>query len=449
VNVKVAVVGGGLAGLAAALHCADAGAQVTLFESRPRLGGATFSVSRDGRTVDNGQHIALRCCTAYRGFLRRLRVERLLEVQPRLDVPVLAPGGRTAVLTRSILPAPLHLAGSLLGYRHLSLAERVAAVRAVAALRSLEVGDPALDGETFASWLARHGQSRRAIDVLWNLIALPTINLPATEASLLLATTVFRIGLLDDSDACDLAVPSVPLQELHGDPAGRELRRAGAVVKVRTRVRTIRPAAEGLAVELGSGPEVFDRVIAAVPHHVAPSLLPPGTVDAAVATGLGTSPIVNVHFHFDRRVLDRPVVAAVDSPIQWLFDRTRTSGVDRGQLVSLSLSHAVRELELPKEALVEQHRDALAELLPPVRSATLLDADVTREPRATFAGVPGTQRLRPGAKTAVPGLFLAGAWTDTGWPATMESAVRSGVAAAAAALAHPSRRVQRTDEVAA
>ncbi len=444
-GLRVAVVGGGLAGLAAAIDCADAGSQVSLYESRPRLGGATFSIVRDGRTVDNGQHIALRCCTEYRGFLRRLGVEKSLDLQPRLSIPVLSPRTGYAELTRTALPAPLHLAGSLLRYRHLSPADRIRSIRAVRALQSLPLGDPALDETTFADWLARHGQSQRSIDALWNLIVLPTINLPASEASLLLATTVFRIGLLDESDACDLAVPAVPLQRLHGDPAGRELRSLGAEVRLRSRVRRIAEGPEGLAVELADGPKVFDRVIVAVPHQVAASLLPAGVVDEQAEEGLGASPIVNVHLQFDRRVLDHRVIAAIDSPVQWVFDRTAASGVEQGQLLSISLSHATRELELPQEALVDQHLHALADLLPKVRGATLLHADVTREPRATFAGVPGTQRLRPGARTDVPGLYLAGAWTDTGWPATMEGAVRSGRTAAAAALAEPSHRLRRSE----
>ncbi len=448
-GLRVAVVGGGLAGLAAALGCGDAGADVTVFESRPRLGGATFSITREGRTLDNGQHIALRCCTAYRSFLRRLRVEDSLVLQPRLAIPVLAPGGRRATLARTSLPAPLHLAASLLAYRHLPLTDRLAAIRAVAALRSLEPGDPALDEETFGSWLERHGQSPRAIAALWNLIVLPTINLPAEEASLLLATTVFRVGLLDESDACDVGVPAVPLQRLHGDPATEELRTLGAEIRLRTRVRRVAAGGDGLSVELADTTELFDRVIVAVPHQAAPSLLPAGAVDAGVATGLGVSPIVNVHLHFDRRVLEHPFCAVVDSPSQWLFDRTAAAGVERGQLVSISLSHATRELERSRDELVRQHHAALAELLPAARRAQLLDADVTREPRATFAGVPGTQRLRPGPQTPVPGLFLAGSWTDTGWPATMESAVRSGAAAAAAALAQPFRRPHRGIEAAA
>ena len=441
-GMRVAVVGGGLAGLTAAIECADAGADVSLYESRPRLGGATFSIQRDGRMVDNGQHIALRCCTEYRRFLRRLGVEGSLELQPRLSIPVLSPLTGRGRLTRTALPAPLHLADSLLAYRHLPLTGRLSAIRAVRSLQSLQLDDPELDRWTFADWLARRGQSPRAIEALWNLIVLPTVNLPASEASLLLAATVFRIGLLDESDACDLAVPAVPLQELHGNPARRELTRLGAAVRLRTRVRRIVHGPDGLGLELADGTETFDRVIAAVPHQVAPALLPAGAVDERVADGLGASPIVNVHLHFDRRVLEHRVIAVIDSPTQWVFDRTAAAGVDQGQLLSISLSHATRELDVPQEALVAQHVKALSTVLPKVRGARLLAADVTREPRATFAGVPGTQSLRPGAATAVPGLYLAGAWTDTGWPATMEGAVRSGRAAAAAALAEPSRRLR-------
>jgi hydroxysqualene dehydroxylase len=435
--VRVAVVGGGLAGLAAALDCADAGAEVSLFESRRQLGGATFSVRRDGLWVDNGQHVALRCCTQYRAFLRRLGVESLLDLQPRLRIPVLAPGGRRALLARSALPAPLHLAGSLLGYAHLPVADRLRAVRAVQALRALDPGDPGLDRETFGRWLRRHGQSERAVGALWNLIAKPTLNLDADEASLLLATMVFRTGLLDQSDACDLAIPRVSLGQLHGDPAAAALRARSVRVELAGRVRRIEPAPGGLAVESGAGTELYDRVVVAVPHHVAVRILPGRVLDPQVASGLGASPIVNVHLHFDEPVLDEPVAAAVDSPLQWLFDRTQAAGAERGQVLAISLSAASRLIGASQRELVEACRRSLGMLLPAARHARLIGVAVTREPRATFRAVPGTARLRPGPSTAVPGLLLAGAWTDTGWPATMEGAVRSGRAAAAAALALP------------
>jgi squalene-associated FAD-dependent desaturase len=432
---RIAVVGGGLAGIAAALECADAGASVTLFEARRRLGGATFSVRRHGYWIDNGQHVALRCCTSYRAFLHRLGVEHLLDVQPRLRIPVLTPEGPTAMLSRNFLPAPLHLAGSLLRYGHLTFPERLAAVRCAAALRTLDPEDRSLDTQTFGSWLRAHGQSDRAISALWNLIALPTLNLDADEASLLGAAKVFRTGLLDESDACDLAVPRVPLQQLHGDAGKTALEGRGVQIELGSAVRAVRERDSRLEIETQGEPLEADAVVVAVPHQVVGKVVPPGVVDAGIPKGLGESPIVNLHLHYDRRVLDSPLAAAVDSPVQWLFDRTASAGVGEGQLVSVSLSGADGEIQHTRDELVERLRPAVEHLLPGARSATLLEATATKEPRATFRAAPGTAALRPGPRTAVRGLYLAGAWTDTGWPATMEGAVRSGVAAARAALA--------------
>jgi hydroxysqualene dehydroxylase len=426
--VRVTVVGGGLAGLAAAIACADAGASVTLLEARPRLGGATFSIERNGYVLDNGQHVTLRCCTEHLAFLRRLGVDHLLDLQPRLNIPVLAEGGRRATIARTGLRPPLHLASTLLRYAHLPLRDRILAARAANALRSLDPGDPSLDTTTFAAWLRARGQSQRAIDSLWNLIALPTLNLDAEDASLALAAKVFRTGLLDAADAADVGLPAVPLQQLHGDPADRELARLGARVVTGARVESLAAVAADA-----------DAVILAVPHDAAARL---GAIDAAAAAGLGASPIVNVHLHYDRAVLDEPFAAAVGSPVQWIFDRTAPSGVGEGQLLSISISGADRERDEPVEELRSRFVPAVERLLPLARDARLLDFFVTREPRATFRGVPGTRALRPGARTDRPWLFLAGAWTDTGWPATMEGAVRSGNAAARAALALPARKTE-------
>jgi hydroxysqualene dehydroxylase len=442
-KLSVAVVGAGLAGLAAALECADAGASVTLFESRRRLGGATFSVRRSGYWLDNGQHVALRCCTAYRGFLRRLGVEHLLEIQPRLHIPVLAPGGNRAALDRSALPAPLHLAPTLLRYRHLSLTERLLAARAAQALRELDPEDRSLDSQSFGHWLRTHGQSDRAVSALWNLIALPTLNLGADEASLLAAVKVFRTGLLDSSDASDVAVPRVPLQHLHGDPAERALRERGARIELGVRVRRVLPEDDCFVLETGDGFEHAEAVIVAVPHHVVPGLVPEGVVDELALSGLGASPIVNVHLLYDRRVLEEPFVAALDSPAQWLFDRTASAGVGDGQLLSISLSNAEQELALTQEEIETRLRPAVQQLLPAARGAVVVDSAITKEPRATFRAAPGTARLRSGTRTPLAGLYLAGAWTDTGWPATMEGAVRSGLAAAQAVVAAPPRQSQR------
>jgi hydroxysqualene dehydroxylase len=438
-TLQVAVVGGGLAGLAAAVECADAGADVTLYESRPRLGGATFSIRRNGCWLDNGQHVALRCCTAYRGFLRRLGVEGELELQRRMRIPVLGADGRMEILERTALPAPLHLARGLLRYGHLSLAERLAATRATRALQRLDPTDLALDSESFGSWLRRHGQSEHAIAALWNLIALPTLNLGADEASLLLAVKVFRTGLLDQSDACDLALPTVPLQRLHGDAAETALRARGARVELGCAVRRIESGEERLGVDTGDGEELADAVVVAVPHHAVADVLPEGAVDRDAVRRLGASPIVNAHLRFDRRVFGEPFAAVLDSPVQWIFDRTTASSIGEGQLLSVSLSGAEHEIKLTQEDLLARLVPALEAVLPAVGRAELVAATVTKEPRATFRAAPGTAALRPGTRTPVRGLYLAGAWTDTGWPATMEGAVRSGVAAARAALAEKPR----------
>jgi squalene-associated FAD-dependent desaturase len=431
------VIGGGLAGITAALECAEAGAEVTVYESRPRLGGATFSIRKGGHWLDNGQHVALRCCTAYRRLLVTLGTERFLELQPRLSILVLDGAGNRATFGRTGLPAPLHLAKALLSYRHLSRRDRAAAARAVTALRRLDPSDPRLDESTFGAWLRAHGQSAEAIDRLWDLIALPTLNLRSDDASLGLAAFVFRTGVLDESDACDIGVPTVPLQRLHGDAAAATLKARGVRVRLRTKIERVRPVDDAFELVLRDGPELVDRVVSAVPHQVAGEILPPGIVSAEEAAQLGASPIVNVHLQYDRRVLDAPFAAAVGSPVQWLFDRTASSGVEHGQLVSLSLSGADEELGLTRARLVERSAKAIARMLPAAREAQLLDAAVTREPAATFRGAPGSARLRPPARTDLPGLALAGAWTDTGWPATMEGAVRSGSAAAAQVLAQP------------
>jgi len=416
--VKATVIGGGLAGLAAAVELADGGADVTLHEARPRLGGATFSFERNGLWLDNGQHVALRCCTAYLAFLRRLGSAHLLPLQPRLRVPVLREGKRAASISRTHLPAPLHLAPSLLAYAPLSLGERLRALRAAAALRRLDPDDAALEDESFGDWLYAHGQSSAAIAALWNLIALPTLNLPAEEASLAAAVKVFRTGLLDSADASDIGIPAAPFQRLHADPAQAAIEAAGGSVVLSSAVH-----ADDLGELLAEGP-----VVLAVPHHAATEFVP---VDVE---GLGESPIVNLHVHYDRRVLEEPLAAALDSPVQFVFDRTVASGAREGQLLAVSLSHAVGEIGEPVASLREHFLPALERLLPLARGATVLDFAVTHEPRATFRAAPGARRLRPGTETATPGLYLAGAWTDTGWPATMEGAVRSGLDAARAAL---------------
>jgi squalene-associated FAD-dependent desaturase len=444
----VVVVGGGLAGITAALRCVDAGYAVTLVEARPYLGGLTYSFRRGDLDVDNGQHVFLRCCTSYLALLNRLGVADRVTVQPRLSIPVRSAGStRTAWLRRTGLPAPAHLAGSLLRYKPLRLAERLRFVPAALALRKVDPADLGNDERSFGDWLAAHGQSRRAISALWDLVGVATLNASAGQASLALAAAVFQMGLLTEAPAADIGWSLVPLRELHGDPAQARLEAAGAVLRTSEKVDGIEPFGDGWLVRAREEEHVAEQVILAVPPGAAERLLPAGSLPAATgwSARLGSSPIVNAHVVYDRRVLTEPFIVAVDSPVQWVFDRTRQSGLATGQYLAVSLSAADDSIDLPVEALRERLLPALAELLPAARTARVMDFFVTRERHATFRPAPGIGRLRPPAATTRPGLWLAGAWTATGWPATMEGAVRSGEAAAAGVLG---RRMPDTPSVA-
>jgi squalene-associated FAD-dependent desaturase len=439
---RVAVVGGGLAGISAALAAADARADVVLVERRPSLGGLTSSIVRNGLSFDNGQHVFLRCCTAYRQFLERVGASEAVYLQPRLDVPVLAPGGKQSRISRTSLPAPLHLLASLAKYRHLSVTDRAGLARAALALRRLDPDDPCSDGTSFGDWLRGHGQSDQAIDRLWNLIALPTLNLPADDASLALATKVFRLGLLDKADGGDIGWSKVPLAELHGGNAARALDAAGVETVVGSSVSSIAPVGSGFDVVASGRHLSADAVVIATPPRVAAALMAPFASEAVTpvfgaetAESLGTSPIVNVHLVLDRRVTDLPLAACVGSPIQFVFDRTAPSGAVQGQCLGISLSAADRYITRGAADLVSSFFEALGEVFHAARRARLVDGVVTRERAATFRAVPGSRSLRPAEQTPIPGLFVAGAWCDTGWPATMEGAVRSGTKAASEALA--------------
>jgi squalene-associated FAD-dependent desaturase len=435
---RVAIVGGGLAGITAALDCARGGAHVTLLESRPRLGGAAYSVQRNGLNVDNGQHVFLRCCTAYRELLGRLDALDGVTLQDRLAIPVFSPGNAPVWLRRTGLPAPLHLAPSLIGYRFLSIRERVAAAIAMTALRRVDPDDPANDDRSFGAWLRGHGQSPAAIEHLWELIVRPTLNLVSDDASLAQAAQVFQTGLLSSASAGDIGWARVPLSEIHDVAARRALSRAGVEVHLRMRAEAIAAAPDGgFQIEASGRPTVHaDAVIVAVPNDRVGRLVPASAEVPAAVAQLGSSPIVNLHVVYDRRVLELPFVAGVDTPVQYVFDRTASADASGGhQYLAVSLSAAEAESRMTVQELRERYVPALADLLPAARDARVEQFFVTREHTATFRAAPGARARRPGPRTRQPGLVLAGAWTDTGWPATMESAGRSGEAAARETLA--------------
>lgn len=434
---RVLVVGGGLAGITAALRCADAGCSVTLLETRARLGGAAGSFLRGELSVDTGQHVFLRCYRGYAELLRRIGVLDRVRVQPRFRVPVLSPSAAPAVLRRWDLPAPAHVAPALLGHPGLTLPQRIRAARTGMRLRELDPADPALDRISFGDWLREQRESPRSARVLWGLLSVAALNAEPDESSLALAAEVFRTGLLDAPDSGDIGVPVRPLGEIHGTAAHRALEDAGVQVLLRTKARAVRRTSAGWQVPITGrdGDDILDAdgVVVAVPHQQAEALLADVPVPGSAQwPRLSAAPIVNVHVVYDRPVLREPFAAVLDSPLQWLFDRTGPSGLARGQYLAISLSAAQQYVEQRTTDLRALFLPALREVLPAAREARVRDFFVTREPRATFAQTPGTAGLRPPAETGMPGLALAGAWTATGLPDTLEGAVRSGADAARA-----------------
>ncbi|WP_446666568.1 hydroxysqualene dehydroxylase HpnE [Flexivirga sp. B27] len=438
---SVCVIGGGLAGITAALDLADAGVEVTLLESRARLGGLTHSFRHGDLWVDGGQHAFLRCCTAYIGLLERLGVRHLTYLQDRLDVPIASEKSPVRTrLHRNDLPAPLQLSGSLLRHRWMSLRQRLLVGRVALALGRVDPTDPDVDTQSFGGWLRKHGADDRSIEVLWELIGKATLNADADACSLALAATVFQLGLLNDNGASDLGWSRVPLQQLHGDAAGRALDAAGCTVQLRAKVSALLPESSGARVVLADDEQAYDAVVLAIPPAALERVVDPAALGlpADLADRLGVSPIVNVHVVLDRPVLDTDFVAAVDSPLQWVFDRTTAAGLqDERQYLAVSVSAADDLIGLTTAQLRDWALPHLRKLLPRMATAEVLDFFVTREPDATFRAAPGSGRLRPHAETTRPGIVLAGAWTATGWPATMEGAVRSGYSAAEVVLARP------------
>jgi squalene-associated FAD-dependent desaturase len=401
--VRVSVVGGGLAGLAAALELTKEGHDVRLFEARPTLGGAVQTLpEREGDPSpppDNGQHVALGCCTAYLDFIAEIGQSGALR-RARLGLPVVAEDGSLA----TIRPGPV----GLLRYGHIGLGERLTVGRVARKLSKLDPGEH--DDETFGSLLRVLGQSQAGIDSFWEVFIRPALNLGTDEVSAAPGIFTVQTALLAGGDASDLLLPTAPLGEMHGNAAGAELERRGAEIALGTRVASL----DDLAA---------DAVVVALPPVESARLL------GEPEPELEDSPIVSVHLLFDRPILSSPLAALLGSDAHWLFDRGALTGrkPERGQYITVVSSGAPELLELRGRELIERVAGQVTERL---GAAELLWSRVSREPAATIAARPGTARLRPGATTDRPNVVRAGAWTDTGWPATMEGAIRSGREAA-------------------
>lgn len=441
--------GGGLAGMAAALSLLSRGHPVTLVERRPYLGGRAYSfVDRQTeQQLDNGQHIFLGCCTAYLQFLRDLDVLDKTSFQRTPRVEVRAPGGRRGVISAAPLPPPLHLLPSFLRYPHLTLKERLVAIPALWRIYRGDRRHPTLEKETFYHWLRRHGQSERAVANFWDLLILPTLNDNVRSVSASMGFMVFQEGLMCSRTAACVGMARVGLSALMGDVAAERIRHLGGTLLLGRSVAGIAVddamRVSGVALKDDTRLEA-DWYIAALPFDRLLEVLPDGLRSQqpfAGAAGLTWAPIVNLHLWYDRPVAEFDFAAFVESPVQWVFNKSRIQGDDGpGQYLCLSLSGAWEHWPQPKETICQTFIQALAEALPATREARLQRSLVVKEQMATFRSLPGVAALRPGAETPLENLLLAGDWTDTGWPATMESAVRSGLRAAQVVAQREERR---------
>lgn len=420
----VIVVGGGLAGIAAAAALASAGFEVTLFEARPYLGGRASSFplhDEDGaaRVIDNCQHVLLGCCENLLDLYRRLGVRDCIRFFD--EYYFLEPGGRLSVLRPGRLPPPLHLAASFLRLHFLDARSKLAVLRALADMRR-ESSRADLDRMTMQDWLAAKRQTPAALERFWRPVLVSAVNEELDRMAARHGFQVFLVAFLGSRDACRMGVPSVPLGELYAREAWAKFPN----VTVRLRAPVERICVEGdtaVGVEVNGERLAAAYIVAALPFERLAAVAPEARVDT---DGFEHSPITGIHLWFDRAVTELPYAALLDRTIQWFFNK---SG---GSYLQVVVSASRKLLKLSRGEVIELALRELAEFLPRVREARLERACVVKEARATFSARPDVEALRPGTGTKLRNLFLAGDWTRSGWPATMEGAVRSGYLAAEA-----------------
>ena len=471
---RVAVVGGGLAGLAAGCALAASGFAVTLFERRPYLGGRASSYQHPGtgEVVDNCQHVLLGCCTNLIQFYQRLGVESKIRWYDRLTF--LEPGGRASVIAQSKLPAPLHNAPSFLRAACLDLSDKLAIGMAMAALVP---GTPRDNGENFSTWLHRHGQTKPAIERFWKPVLISALNEDLDRMSVPYAAQVVRESFLKSAAAGQMGVPTVPLTELYS-VAGDYIDAHSGEIHFRVSVEAFAPGPDKVRLRISGEETSFDYVVFAVPFDILSRLLP----QASGAEGLRhilarfeTSPITGIHLWFDRQITDLDHAVLLDRTIQWMFHKSklltappktaidgevfraslkrcpetnqdllgeapgeasyaltqgRASTEANGSYVELVVSSSKALVEKSRAEIIELALAELREFFPGARVAKLVKSTVIKEVHATYSPRPGVDVHRPGSETIWPRVFLAGDWTATGWPATMEGAVRSGYKAA-------------------
>ncbi len=438
------VIGGGLAGLAAACSLAERGVTVTLIERRNYLGGRAFSYidPHTGMELDNGQHVFLRCCTEYIDFLKKIGAFGQTMLQERLRVTVADRSGKQGTLSSTrFLPAPLDVLPSLVLYRHLGLLDRLRIVRGMMSIRRTdrEREHEGLESISFRDWLLQHGQNDRTISTLWELITLPILNDTIDAVSAYMGIMAFQDSLLAGKGMADLGYSRVGLSTLVSEGARQYIETRGGRLIMGRRVSSLQIHDGRVAgVTLGEETISADAVISALPWDGLERLLTSedaGTPLSAVSPPqLEWAPIVGLHIGYDRPVMNEPFLTVVDSPIQWVFNRSlMQESADTDSRLLVSISAAWQEAGMTEDELRGMAEAELRPVLPETRDASMTFFRVVKQPQATFRCLPGIQDRRPAQSTTVPGLFLAGDWTQTGWPATMESAVRSGNLAATAA----------------
>jgi squalene-associated FAD-dependent desaturase len=466
---SVIVIGGGLAGLAAGVALADSGWRVRLFEQRPFLGGrATSYVLPDGEHVDNCQHVTLACCTNLEDFYRRIGSENKIKFFDRL-LFLDSLGRRGEIKARAFL-APFHFTGSFASFAPLTLLDKLSIARAMFDILKWQGRTPDLDepgGISMLEWLRRRSQTKGAINRFWRVVLVSALDEELDRTDARFGVDVFWKAFLSSSTGYRMGVPAVPLSNLY-DGCKAEIERRGGEVILRSPVR-------GLKMESGqlaglrfdeNREEAADAYIFAIPHTALAELLPESVkkADSGVANldKIKVSPITGVHFWFDRPVMDEPFITLLDTTTQWIFNKTALYQNDEKPLspVIRSLPAQAREAKnlssvssarhfqylqlvisasyglLPKsrQEIIDLCLAEVRQALPKSRDAKLVKATVIKEAAATFSPESGVDRWRPKQATSIPGLFLAGDWTQTGWPATMEGAVRSGYLAAEALL---------------
>jgi zeta-carotene desaturase len=446
---SVIVIGGGLAGLAASVALAEAGWRVRLFEQRPFLGGRAASyVLPDGEHVDNCQHVTFGCCTNLEDFYRRVGSAGKIKFFDRMVL--LDPQGRRGEMHAGILPAPFHMTGSFLTFSPLALQDKLGIARAFYSILQSGGHPPDVDepgGISMLEWLRRHKQTPAAISRFWRVVLVSALSEELDRIDARYGIDVFWKAVLSNKTGYRMGVPAVALGDLY-EGCRAAIEQKGGEVVFRSPLRGLRiENAKLIAALFDEGrEETADAYVLALPHHVLSELLPESVKRTDTALGnldkIIDAPVTGVHFWFDRQVMTEPFISLLDTTTQWIFNKTAlyagangaSPARDKGQYLQLVISASYDLLEKPRQEIIDLCLKEVRHALPAARDANLLKATVIKEAAATFSPQPGVDRWRPIQRTSIGGLFLAGDWTATGWPATMEGAVRSGYLAAEAVL---------------